>query len=100
MGSAEIDVRTLKGAVNAVLDHLVEDLGVERVQIDDTEDYYFECGAEDRHSMTQPPATDVGRLSDDVGFIKPIRREDSGAASYNLPHIAPLLRFIGEKIGK
>ena len=55
MGSAEIDVRTLKDA-------------------------------------------EIGSLSDDVDFVKLIKRDESGAVSCNLVHIAPLLRFIGEKI--
>jgi hypothetical protein len=100
MGSAEIDVRTLKAAVDAVLDHLVEDLGVEHVQIEDTEDYYWDCGAADRRPESKPADPEIGRLSDDADFVKLIKRDESGAASYNLVHIAPLLRFIGEKIKK
>jgi hypothetical protein len=33
MDYAEIDVRALKAAINAVLDHLIEDLGHEKIEL-------------------------------------------------------------------
>jgi len=37
-------------------------------------------------------------LSDDFDFIKSVHRGQSADVSYNLVHIAPLLRYIGETI--
>ncbi len=98
MGHAEIDLRILKAAVDAVLDHVIEDLQVERVQIDDADDYYWEYAFTVRPVEGGRALPEAGRLSDDMDFVKLIRRDEAGAASYNLVHIAPLLRFIGEKI--
>jgi hypothetical protein len=40
----------------------------------------------------------VGRLSDDFDFVKLVRRSQSGDISYNLVHIAPLVRYVGEAV--
>jgi hypothetical protein len=99
MGYVEIDVRVLKNAVNAVLDHLIDDLKCEKVEIEDSSDLYWHCPASEIHDMSKKPiGLDVGRLADDVDFMKLIKRGQSGDVSYTLVHIAPLLRFIGEKI--
>lgn len=43
MDYAEIDLEVLKSAVNALLDHLIEDLGMDKVPIDPKEDFYWDC---------------------------------------------------------
>ena len=99
MGKPEIDLNTLKKAVNAVLDHLIEDLGLEKVAIGEGEDFYWTCPVPELYDSSQKPAQlEVGRTSDDVGFVNLIERAQSGAVSYNLVHVAPLLLYIGEKI--
>lgn len=99
MQATEIRLETLKSAVNAILDHLIEDLGLETVSIDPKEDFYWHCTFPDVHnSAKKPPELDVGRLSDDMDFVKLIKREQHGSVSYNLVHVAPLLRYIAEKI--
>jgi hypothetical protein len=40
MASAEIDVIAIQAAVNAVLDHLIEDLQIEKIQIDNNDVSY------------------------------------------------------------
>ena len=99
MASVEIDIRVLKIAVNAVLDHVIEDLGFGKVEIEQSSDLYWHVPTSEIHDMSKTPiGLDIGRLSDDVDFIKLIFRGQSGDAAYTLVHIAPLLRFIGEKI--
>lgn len=99
MDYAEIDVRTVKTAVNAILDHLIEDLGVQKVVIAEEEDFYWDCDALDLHDRSKPPILEeFGRLKDDVEFLRSVRRGRSGDASYSLIHVAPLLRYIAEKV--
>lgn len=99
MGFAEIDVRQLKTAVNAVLDHLVEDLHLEKITIDQNQDFYWDCPYAQLCDVSKKPTElDVGRLSDDVDLIKNVRRGESADASYNLVHVFPLLRYIAENI--
>jgi len=99
MSKREIDLKMLKSAVNAVLDHLVEDLGIETVAIEGEKHSYWDCPYPEMHDVsTQPSDLTVGQLSDDFDFVKLIRRGQSADISYNLVHIAPLLRYIGETI--
>jgi len=99
MDNAEIDVMVLKRAVNAVLDHLIEDLGLERVAIDDKEDFYWAFSAQEMYDTSKKPAElETGRLSDDMDFVRLIQRGQSGDISYNLVHVAPLLEYLGEKV--
>jgi hypothetical protein len=101
MGYAKIDVKALQDAVNAILDHLIDDLGLDKIHIEQSSDHYWHCPASEVHDMSKTPVgLDVGRLSDDVEFVGLIKRGQSGDASYNLVHVAPLLRYIAEKIKK
>jgi hypothetical protein len=99
MGNNEIDVAALKTAVNAILDHLIEDLGLEMVKIEDNIDYYWHCPEAEIHNMSKKPiGLDVGSLRDDVDFTRNIGRGQGSDISYNLVHVAPLLRYIGENV--
>jgi hypothetical protein len=99
MGQAEIDVNVLKNALNAILDHVIDDLGLDKVSI--AEDYYWHCPASEIYDMSKKPSgLDVGSLADDVDFVKLIKPGESGDVSYNLVHVAPLLRYIAETVKK
>ena len=103
MAQAEINLKALKFAVNSVLDHLMEDVGLENVPIDAPDDNYWDCPAPEMYDMSATPTSDhltVGSLGDDIQFIKSIRRGESADASVNLVHVAPLLRYIAHKVGR
>jgi hypothetical protein len=101
MGHLEIDVKRLKMAVNAVLDHLIEDLNLEKVAIEEREDFYWSCPPRQRYDTTKKPSEWwTGRLSDDVHFMDLIRRGQSYDVAYTLVRVAPLLRYIAEKVKK
>ncbi len=97
--SQQIDLRQLRDAINAIFDHMIEDLRIETVELEPGKDLYWHVPVAELHEMSRKPiGTDVGRLSDDVDFMKLISRGQSGDVSYNLVHIAPLLRYIGEHV--
>jgi len=101
MAKSEINLKMLKQAVNFVLDHLIEDLNLEVVPIEDGKDFYWDCPASEMYNSSfKPTELDVGRLSDDVDFVQLIQRGQSGDISYNLVHVAPLLRYIAETVKK
>jgi len=101
MPSDNIDLRILKNSLNAVLDHLINDLGIEKVSIEDNTDLYWHCPASELYDVSKKPiGLDIGRLKDDADFMRMIQRGQSGDISYNLVHIAPLLRYIAEKVKK
>ncbi len=99
MANVEIDLVNIKLAVDTVLNHVLEDLEIRKVSIDPKEDFYWECPAPQVYdSSMAPQQVDSGRLTDDVQFIEMIRRGQGADVSYNLVHLAPLLRYIGEKV--
>ena len=99
MAANEIELTRIRAAVNAVLDHIVEDLGIKAVAIEETEDFYWECPAPHAYDTSKKPTElDTGRLTDDVQFVNSIKRGQSGDVAYNLVHLASLLRYVGEKI--
>jgi hypothetical protein len=101
MAYAEIDLKELKEAVNIILDHLITDLGFDKIKIEEGTDHYWHCAAAEIHDMSKTPiGLDVGSLGDDVDFVKLIKRGQSGDISCNLVHVAPLLRYIAEKVKK
>lgn len=99
MASNEIDLERLRTAVNDIIDHLVHDLKVDSVPIDPAEDFYWDYSAPEAYdSSKRPEEPEVGRLTDDVDFVRLIHRSQAGDISYNLIHVAPLLKYVGEKI--
>jgi len=99
MPTNEIDVKILKLAVNAVLDHILEDLKLSSVIVNAEEDLYWQCPAPEAYDSSKKP-TDltVGRLNDDMDFARLVHRGESADVSYNLVHLAPLLRYIGQTV--
>jgi len=101
MGKNEIDLKTIKFALNSVLDHVIEDLGFTTISIEESKDFYWDCPAPELYDSTKKPdELTVGRLSDDADFVASIKRGQSADVSYNLVHLAPLLRYIAETIQK
>jgi len=99
MQKSEIDLRAVKRAVNAVLDHLIEDLQLASVPIKDGENLYWDCIASATYDVSRQPADfTVGNLSDDNQFIQSVHRGESADVAYNLVHVAPLLRYIAETV--
>ncbi len=71
MASAEIDLKALKNAVNAVLEHLIVDLGIDKVAIEERQDYYWSCPPVEMYNTSKKPSEWwTGRLSDDMDFTK------------------------------
>ena len=66
--ASEIDVPSLKVAVNVVLDHLFEDLGIRTLALE--EDLYWDCPVPELYDMSKTPiGLVVGSLRDDAGSV-------------------------------
>jgi hypothetical protein len=103
MAKSEIELKTLKLAVNAVLDHLIEDIKLETIPIDPEEDFYWHCSAPGIYDASTPLAEKdltVGRLSDDMHFIRLVRRGQGADHTINLLHITPLLRYLADRVNR
>lgn len=96
----EIDLKSLKKATDMILDHVIEDLGVEKIQVEDDGDYYWDVPTANLYAVKEAqPRLDVGRLSDDLDFVSKMLRDNAPVALV-LIHVAPLLRRLGEKVGQ
>lgn len=94
----ELDIRTLKKAIDEIFEHIATDLKVERLPLKEDQDFYWEVPSDKLYDVKATPQLDIGRLSDDWEFLEPLARDKSQAIALMLIHVAPLLRHIGEKI--
>ncbi len=93
----DIDIKELRDAITEILDHISNELKVDKVPLD--RDYYWDIPSECLYSMQNPPSElDVGCLADDLEFLKGILQNKEQAVSLMLTHAASLLRYIGEKV--
>ncbi|MDP3541481.1 MAG: hypothetical protein Q8T11_03310 [Elusimicrobiota bacterium] len=94
----EIDLAELKRTVDAIFEHLLNDVGVKKVTIPNDTDFYWEVPSDELYSVSQAqPKLDTGRLTDDWEFLSPILKDNRQAVGLMFTHIAPLLRYIGQK---
>lgn len=90
----------LKDLVNLILDHIIRDLGIESVEITPDEDFYWDMDKRYLYNVqNKEPVLDIGRLADDWEFLSKMERREEAVALMMI-HAAPLLRYIGEKIGQ
>lgn len=95
-----IKLDELRQIINLIFDHIKEDLKIEDCPL--TENYYWDVSDDLLYAIdkdAEPPS--VGSLQDDWDFLKPLLSQDRNqAVSLMLIHAAPLLRYIGRKIGQ
>jgi arginine repressor len=96
-----IDLQNIKIIVDTILDRMINELEIRKVCISDDQDFYWDLNKEDVFKVKEKqPDLGVGRLSDDWEFLQSILKDREHAVSLMLIHVAPLLRFIGEKFGQ
>ncbi len=100
-GRVLIDIHLLKSKVNDVLDHVVHDLRIDHLEIDPAMDFYWDISGDEMfnvHKATPEPV--VGRLSDDLEFVEAMEPDRTQAPTIMFVHLAPLLRYIAQKVGR
>ena len=99
--ATELDIRELRKTVDAIFDHILNDVKVEKLTIKDDRDFYWEVPSDKLFAVKDArPQLDVGRLADDWEFLQSVCRDKQQAVALMLIHAAPLLRHIGEEIGQ
>jgi hypothetical protein len=95
----EIDVVKLRAVVDRLLQHIIETRGVRRVELGS--DLYWDIPEEALYNVIdQPESLDVGRLTDDWEFVSALLQEGAEPVAYQLTEVAPLLRRLGEVLGR
>lgn len=94
----EIEIEKLREITNLIFDHLHDDVGVHKIKLDN--DFYWDIDSEKLYNIeSKPDEIDIGRLNDDWEFLLKINSKEE-AVSLMLIHIAPLLKYIGTKVGQ
>lgn len=95
----EIEIADLQFVINRLLEHLVKTRGVTKVEIKNN--FYWNIPDESVYDMdTQPKTLDVGDLCADWEFIAEYLDKENQPVAYQLTEVAPLLRYIGQILGK
>lgn len=95
----EIDLLKLKDVVNRLLDHIIVTRGVQSFEIEQTN--YWNIPSEEIYDATnRPSALDIGSLNDDWEFLSSLLDKENEPVAYQLTQLAPLIRYIGETLGK
>lgn len=98
---AELDIRELKEAVDAIFDHILNDVKVDKLTIQDDRGFYWEVPADKLHAVKgTAPKLDIGKLADDWEFLRSVCQDKRQAVALMFAHVAPLLRHIGQEIGQ
>jgi hypothetical protein len=94
-----VEVDKLRYVVDAIFDHISNKLGIKSIDIE--ENFYWNVDSQSLFKTKEKPLeTDLGSLHDDWGFLREILNDEDQAVALMLVHAAPLLRYIGEKIGQ
>jgi hypothetical protein len=93
-----IPIEELKARICALLDH-VKSVHGETIQLG--EDYYWDVSAEQLYRVTEEaiPPKEIGSLYEDWEFLSDLKDADYSGPALMLKKAAPLLRYIGEKVG-
>src|SRR5712692_3438396 len=92
-----VNLLELKAVAVALLDSLIASSAEQSIPIDSKADFYWEVPPESLYSVKdQQQQLDVGRLSDDWEFIRPLASDPDGATPLALIHLASILRFVAE----
>lgn len=96
-----VNIGELRRIVNDLLDH-VESVNGPELRLD--QDYYWDLDSKVMYDVTKKVSDVdlVGSLGDSWEFLLNLRRDNikQDGPSLMLIHAAPLLRYIGEKIGQ
>ena len=97
---AAIKLTELKSIVDTLFDHAIEKSGDGVLTISSERDYYWCVPTRELFAMDhQPSQLEVGRLSDDWGFLQPLLVDKQQVFSLMFIHIAPLLQYLAAKSG-
>ncbi len=94
----KIEIEELRKITNWIFDHIRDDVNIKEINLD--EDFYWDIDDDKLYDMqSKPIEIDVGQLYDDWEFLSKIDNKEE-AVSLMLIHLAPLLRYIGTKVGQ
>ena len=95
----EIDLRELQRITNRLLDHAIKTRGISKVLL--KRNFYWNIEEKELYDIDQKPLScTVGSLNDDWEMVSPLTSEEREPVVYQLTEVAPILRYVGEALGK
>jgi len=95
---ADIKLRELEAITAALIARLFVEFPEGVVTIPEGQDYYWHVPADELNDMdNKPQKLNVGRLSDDWEFLRPLIEHEEQVFSLMMVHLAPILRFLAER---
>ena len=95
----EIKISELRLVISRILDHIEQNLGIASVKLN--QDDYWEVLDDERYDFTKTPVNyGHGQLSDDWEFLSSILKDKDQAVALMLIHVAPILQWLGEEVGR
>lgn len=94
----EIEVRQLQQIANRLFEHILVNRGVSKITLD--KNFYWDIPLDQLHDVERSPELVMGSLEDDWEFVSDLLDINSDPVSFSLTELAPILRFLGEKVGQ
>lgn len=96
----EIELQQLRDVVNRLFDHIITNRKVSKVELG--ANFHWNIMEENGlyNMEKEPTEITVGSLEDDWEFVSGLLKEDTDPVAYQLTEVAPLLRRLGEVLGK
>lgn len=98
MKDLELDLVALRRVINLILDRMEQEAGSSRVAV--TLDNYWDVPSFMRYDFSNVPdgqTFEHGQLYHDWEFLTAILEDETQAVRPMLMHVAPLLRYLGER---
>lgn len=97
-----IEVKSLRGFINSIFDHMENDLHIKSIEIDSLHNNFWEVPLDDMFKLgDSPPELGIGSTIDSIEFINTsigAGAKDSYAATLMFMHVIPLLNVICHKV--
>ena len=94
----EIEVQQLQQIAYRLLVHIIQNGGIRTVTLE--KDFYWDIPLDQLYDVETTPELVMGSLNDDWEFVSDLQAKDSDPVSVSLTELAPLLRYLGGKIGQ
>ena len=95
----EVKIDDLRKVVLRILDHISETHKIDKVEIQSP--YYWQVPEDKIYNMDAIlEEMDVGNLNDDWDFVSNLLDDREQPLANQLTEVAPLLRYVGEILGK
>jgi hypothetical protein len=95
----EIDLKDLQKIINRLLDHAIQTHGISKVRL--KQNFYWDIEEVELYDLDKNPSVhSVGSLKDDWEMVSSLLSSDRQPVVYQLTEVAPILRHVGETLGK